>query len=117
MTAFCRPAPWLVLALTLVASPALAAFGPPPNYILTANAGLAFTSPDGATRIEQYMKDGGDWDAKWQIWARRGAPMTELKPAQGCGAGFRFTSDSQGLVRMQKTGSGGLTAPQKDRLW
>ncbi|UEM13411.1 hypothetical protein J4G43_003470 [Bradyrhizobium barranii subsp. barranii] len=45
MTAFCRPAPWLALVLTLAASPALAASGPPPNYILTNNAGLAFTSP------------------------------------------------------------------------
>jgi len=106
VTAFCRPAPWLALVLTLAASPALAASGPPPDYILTNNAGLAFTSPDGATRIEQYMKDGGDWDVKWQVWARRGEQMTELKPEQGYGAGFRFTGDSQWLVRMQKTGSG-----------
>ena len=52
------------------------------------------------------MKDGGDWDVKWQVWARRGDRMTELKPEQGYGAGFRFTNDSQWLVRMQKTGSG-----------
>ncbi len=32
--------------------------------------------------------------------------MTELKPEQGYGAGFRWTPDSQWLVRMQKTGSG-----------
>ena len=32
--------------------------------------------------------------------------MTELKPGQGYGAGFRCTPDSQWLVRMQKTGSG-----------
>ncbi|MGY3032660.1 hypothetical protein ACVIIV_001830 [Bradyrhizobium sp. USDA 4354] len=31
--------------------------------------------------------------------------MTELKPEQ-TPAGFRFTDDSQWLVRMQKTGSG-----------
>ena len=96
----------LVLALTLAATPGLAASGPPPDYILTDNADLAFTSPDGATRIEQYMKDGGDFDVKWQAWARRGEQMTELKPEQGYGAGFRFTPDSQWLVRMQKTGSG-----------
>jgi hypothetical protein len=78
----CRPA-LLVLALMLAAAPALAASGPPPGYVLTDNADLAFTSPDGATEIRQYMKDGGDWDVKWQAWARRGAQMTELKPEQG----------------------------------
>ena len=106
VTTFCRPAPWLALALALAAAPARAASGPPPDYILTDNADLAFTSPDGATKLEQYMKDGGDFDVKWQVWARQGEQMTELKPEQGYGAGFRFTSDSQWLVRMQKTGSG-----------
>ena len=106
MTIFCRAASWLALALTLAAAPALAASGPPPGYILTDNADLAFTSPDGATKLEQYMNDGGDFDVKWQVWARQGEQMTELKPEQGYGAGFRFTSDSQWLVRMQKTGSG-----------
>jgi hypothetical protein len=106
VTAFYRPAPFLALALTLAAAPALAASGPPAGFVLTDNADLAFTSPDGATRLEQYMKDGGDFDVKWQVWARRGDQMTELKPEQGYGAGFRFTSDSQWLVRMQKTGSG-----------
>ena len=107
MNAVGRPAPWLALALTFIACPALAASGPPPGYVLTDNADLAFTSPDGATRIEQYMKDSQDlFEVKWQAWARRGEQMTELKPEQGYGAGFRFTADSQWLVRMQKTGSG-----------
>ena len=107
MTTFCRPAPWLALALALAAAPARAASGPPRDYILTENADLAFTSPDGATRLEQYMKDSEDlFGVKWQVWARHGDQMTELKPEQGYGAGFRFTSDSQWLVRMQKTGSG-----------
>lgn len=89
MNAFCRPAPfhrsayWLAVAVMLAASPALAASGPPPGYVLTDNPDLAFTSPNGATRLEQYMKDGGDWDVKWQVWARRGGQMTELKPEQG----------------------------------
>nr|WP_246563875.1 hypothetical protein [Bradyrhizobium liaoningense] len=106
VNAFYRPAPWLAFALLLAASPAPAASGPPPGFVLTDNADLAFTSPDGATKLEQYMKDGGDFDVKWQVWARHGEQMTELKPEQGYGAGFRFTSDSQWLVRMQKTGSG-----------
>jgi hypothetical protein len=107
---FGRPAPFLALALTLslalAAAPALAASGPPPGYVLTDNSDLAFTSPDGATKLEQYMKDGGNFDVKWQVWARHGEQMTELKPEQDYGAGFRFTNDSQWLVRMQKTGSG-----------
>lgn len=106
VNAFRRRAPWLALALGLAVFPARATSGPPPGFVLTDNADLAFTSPDGATRLEQYMKDGGDFEVKWQVWARHGAQMTELKPEQGYGAGFRFTNDSQWLVRMQKTGSG-----------
>jgi len=106
MIAFCRAAPWLALALTLAAAQAAAASGPPQGFVLTDDADLAFTSPDGATKLEQYVKDAGDFDVKWQVWARHGAQMTELKPEQGYGAGFRFTADSQWLVRMQKTGSG-----------
>ena len=106
MTAFCRAAPWLALVLTLAAAPAAAGSGPPPGFVLTDDADLAFTSPDGATKLEQYTKDPGTFDVKWQVWARHGDQMTELKPEQGYGAGFRFTADSQWLVRMQKTGSG-----------
>ena len=106
MNSFCRPASWLALALLLAASPALAASGPPPGFVLTDDADLAFASPDGATTLEQYVKDAGDFDVKWQVWARHGEQMTELKPEQGYGAGFRFTADSHWLVRMQKTGSG-----------
>jgi hypothetical protein len=106
VTTFRRSARLLALALTLAASPVLAASGPPPGFVLNGRPELAFTSPDGATRLEQYMKDSQDFDVKWQVWARRGEQMTELKPEQGYGAGFRFTNDSQWLVRMQKTGSG-----------
>lgn len=106
VTSFCRAVPCLALAIMIMACSARAASGPPPGYVLTDNPDLAFTSPDGATRIEQYMKDSDDWDVKWQAWARQGERMTELKPEQGYGAGFRFTADSQWLVRMQKTGSG-----------
>ena len=59
MTALFRTAPWLALAFTLAASPALAGSGPPPGYILTDNADLAFTSPDGATKLEQLDENLG----------------------------------------------------------
>jgi hypothetical protein len=52
------------------------------------------------------MKDSEDFDVKWQVWARRGEAMTELKPELDYPATFRFTSDSQWLVRMQKAGAG-----------
>jgi hypothetical protein len=84
----------------------MAASGPPPGFTLSDDAELAFTSPDKATGIEQYMKDAGDFDVKWQAWARHGEQLTQLKPEQGYPAGFRWTPDSQWLVRMQKTGSG-----------
>jgi hypothetical protein len=65
------------------------------------------TSPDGTTTIEQYAKIDSDGDYTWQFWARRPDALTLLKPEQpDYAAGFRFTSDSQWLVRMQKTGSG-----------
>ena len=66
-------------------------------------------SPDGAITIEQYVdKETDDW--KWQFWARRQDKLTMLKPEQpDYPAGFRFTNDSQWLVRMQKTGSGEST--------
>jgi hypothetical protein len=65
------------------------------------------TSPDGATTIEQYARISADGDYTWQFWARRQDKLTLLKPEQpDYAAGFRFTSDSRWLVRMQKTGAG-----------
>ena len=106
MTVVSRAALALALVLALAASPAPAASGPPPGFVLSDDVELAFSSPDKTVKLEQYMKDSGDFEIKWQVWARRGDQMTELKPEQGYPAGFRFTSDSQWLVRMQKTGSG-----------
>jgi hypothetical protein len=65
------------------------------------------TSPDGATTVEQYARISADGDYTWQFWARHRDKVTLLKPEQpDYAAGFRFTSDSQWLVRMQKTGAG-----------
>lgn len=96
----------LVIVLLLAGAAARAAAGPPPGFVLSEDPDLAFTSPDGTLRLEQYLKESDDLDIAWQVWARRGDTMTELKPAQGYPASFRFTADSQWLVRMQKTGAG-----------
>lgn len=65
------------------------------------------TSPDGTTTVEQYAKIGADGSYTWQFWARHQDRLTLLRPEQpDYPAGFRFTNDSQWLVRMQKTGAG-----------
>jgi hypothetical protein len=79
--------------------------GPTADYKI--NTDYTSTSPDGTTTIEQYAKTDADGNYTWQFWARRQATLTLLKPEQpDYAAGFRFTNDSQWVVRMQKTGSG-----------
>jgi len=64
-------------------------------------------SPDGTTAVEQYAKIDADGGYLWQFWARHQDKLTLLEPEQAdYAAGFRFTNDSQWLVRMQKTGAG-----------
>ena len=78
---------------------------PPADYKIDAE--YTSTSPDGTTTIEQYAKVNADSRYTWQFWARRADNMTMLEPEQpDYAAGFRFTNDSQWLVRMQKTGAG-----------
>ena len=79
--------------------------GPAADYKMDAE--YSATSPDGTTTIEQYKKTDADGDLTWQFWARHQTKMTMLQPEQpDYAAGFRFTNDSQWVVRMQKTGSG-----------
>ena len=79
--------------------------GPAADYKIDAEH--TATSPDGTTTIEQYKKADADDDLTWQFWARHQNEMTMLQPEQPYyPAGFRFTNDSQWVVRMQKTGSG-----------
>jgi hypothetical protein len=64
-------------------------------------------SPDKTTTIEQYSKTDANGDYTWQFWARRKDSLKLLEPEQpDYAAGFRFTANSQWVVRMQKTGSG-----------
>ena len=79
--------------------------GPTADYKIDAEQ--TSTSPDGKTTVEQYAKVSPDGDYTWQFWTRRENRLTMLEPEQpDYSAGFRFTNDSQWLVRMQKTGSG-----------
>jgi hypothetical protein len=99
----------IVIGLFVVcaASPALAqTAGPPAGYELDSE--YTTKSPDGATTVEQYMKKiNADGDLTWQFWAKRADHSTLLAPEQpDYAASFRFTNDSQWLVRSQKTGSG-----------
>jgi hypothetical protein len=88
---------------TAAAQPA----GPPAGYNI--NPEFTEKSPDGAITIEQYENKTTD-DYKWQFWAREGGTFTLLDPEPAdYPAGFRFTSDSKWVVRVQKTGAGEST--------
>jgi hypothetical protein len=81
------------------------AAGPSADYKI--HPEYTVTSPDSTTTIEQYAKISADGDYTWQFWARHPDKLTLLKPEQpDYAAGFRFTNNSQWLVRMQKTGAG-----------
>ena len=81
--------------------------GPGAGFKLNAKA-TVFTSPDRKVRVEQYVKTTEDGDLLYQFWtfdrAHRQAFL--LNPGEdnelaGYQAGFRFSPDSQWLVRMQ----------------
>ena len=86
--------------------------GPEPDFKLS-RVGETFTSPDGQIRLEQYYKDMGDAGYLHQFWTfddkhqhpslLNGGETTDLA---GYPAGFRFSANSQWLVRMQKVGRG-----------
>ena len=89
------------------ASLAMSAQAAGPSAEFKINEEYNVKSPDGATTVEQYFKTDKDDNYIWQFWARRQDKRTLLKPEQpDYAAGFRFTNDSQWLVRMQKTGAG-----------
>jgi hypothetical protein len=99
----------LLLALATIA-PARAE-GPGAEYKLNREA--TFVSPDRQVRLEQYYKEGED-GVIYHIWtfdrAHRHAFL--VNPGEddtSYAAGFRFSPDSQWLVRMQKLGSGSQT--------
>lgn len=105
----------LLLSLLLGLATALPAHaaGPGPEFKLNPDADDIFTSPDQQIRVEQYSKDMGDEGFLFQFWTfdEKRQHSSLLNPGEsidlaGYPAGFRFTPDSQWLVRMQKTGAG-----------
>src|SRR6202165_3905259 len=101
---------WLALATVAPAS----AEGPRAGFKLNAEA--TFTSPDHTIRLEQYFRDRDD-GLLYQFWTfdRHHRHAFLLNPGEvgddqtSYAAGFRFSPDSQWLVRMQKLGSGSQT--------
>jgi hypothetical protein len=105
-----RTACTLLLLCVATATPANAA-GPRASFTL--NAEGTVTAPDQTLRVEQYSKALKDQGVLYQFWTfdrdRRHAFL--LNPGEGhdlagYAAGFRFSPDSQWLVRMQKLGAG-----------
>jgi hypothetical protein len=86
--------------------------GPGPDFKLT-DVGETFTSPDGQIQLEQYYKDMGDAGYLHHFWTfdDKHQNPSLLNGGDTIGmarypAGFRFSPNSQWLVRMQKVGSG-----------
>jgi hypothetical protein len=82
------------------------------NFKLNREA-TVFISPDKTVRLKQYAKEQKDGALLYQFWTfdkNHGHPFLlnpgERDDAAGYGAGFRFSPDSQWLVRMQKQGAG-----------
>ena len=113
---------WIALLLACATVAPASADGPRAGFKLDQKA-TVFISPDKKLRVEQYSKDVKDWRGLkdwrgplYQFWTfdsgRRHAFL--LNPGEdddvaGYAAGFRFSPDSQWLVRMQKLGSGSQT--------
>jgi hypothetical protein len=108
---------WIALWLALATvAPAGAADGPQADFKPSRDARV-FKSPDRALRLEQYFRKAEDGAYVFQFWTfdRNHRHAFLLNPGEegddltGYAAGFRFSPDSQWLVRMQKLGSGSQT--------
>jgi hypothetical protein len=103
---------WILLLLGIATLAPAHADGPRAGFKLDQEA-TVFISPDKKVRVEQYAKDNKDTGLLYQFWTfdadHRHAFL--LNPGEGddlagYAAGFRFSPDSQWLVRMQKLGAG-----------
>jgi hypothetical protein len=101
----------LLLMLGITTPAAARADGPSADFKLNTEA--TATSPDQQIRIEPYFKDRGDDGLLYQFWTfdedhQHGFLLNpgEDEDVAGYAIGFRFSLDSQWLVRMQKLGAG-----------
>ena len=101
-----------VVLLSLAVAPASAA-SPGNDLTRLTDPENTFTSPDGQVSVEQYSKKKGEDDLAYQFWAfdpkhEHGVLLNRDENTDDAGypAGFRFSPNSQWLVRMQKTGAG-----------
>lgn len=99
----------IVLLIGLAGAAPARAAGPGPEFKRLADE--TFTSPDRQVRVEQYLTERDD-NVLLQFWVfdrtKRGSLLNPGEDADLAGyrAGFRFSPDSQWLVRMQKIGAG-----------
>jgi hypothetical protein len=101
----------LLLLLGIATTASARADGPGADFKLDAEA--TATSPDEKIRIEPYFKKLDDGRSLYQFWTFDADHQHRflLNPGEGddvagYAAGFRFSPDSQWLVRMQKLGAG-----------
>jgi len=102
---------WIVILLGLATVAPARADGPAAGFKLDKEA--TFISPDRTIRVEQFAKTRQDGGRIFQFWTfdRDHRHAFLLNPDKGDDltgyeAGFRFSPDSQWLVRMQKQGAG-----------
>jgi hypothetical protein len=103
-----------VLLFGLAAIAPASADGPGSKFKPVENPDATFISPDGQLRVEQYFRDLGNEGYRHQSWIfdkdhRHGFLLGRGKgddDSAAYQAGFRFSPDSQWLVRMQKLGAG-----------
>jgi hypothetical protein len=107
-----RSLPMWILLILGIATPA-PALADNPRAGFKLSAGDAVISPDRAVRVEQYSRNLKDGSYLYQFWAfdrghRHGFLLNpgEGDDFAGYPAGFRFSPDSQWLLRMQELGAG-----------
>jgi hypothetical protein len=106
----------IVLLLGLAAVAPARAASPGSELTKLTDPDDTFTSPDGQVIIEQYWKDKAEYDRVYEYWAfdakhEHGVLLNRDKYLDDAryAAGFRFSPNSQWVVRMQKLGSGTRT--------
>lgn len=106
----------LLILILMGVAPMTAAGADGPPAGLKRDTDGTFIAPDKTLRVEQYAKKQQDGGSIYQFWTfdrnhRHGFLLNpdEGEDPTGYAAGFRFSADSQWLVRMQKLGSGSQT--------